>query len=570
LQNNTPVRFVTAIALSALVSGVFLPAFGDHGGWSLFPPLCAISVAMLTGRLILGLCTALVGAACIALPPDTGLLAGVLSVTHAATIGYVWTPLSDSFQLYILAFTVSLIGMVRIISVAGGTKGIADRLARSAEGKRTARLSTWLLGMAIFFDDYANTLVVGTTMRPVFDRFRISREKLAYLVDSTAAPIAGIAVISTWIGYEVGLFEGAMESVGEGVSGYELFFRALPSRFYCLFSLVFVGASVLFRRDFGPMLTAERRATTTGQVFRHGAQPMARNEDRGLEIPAGIVGDWRIAAAPVAVVVLGVIGGMQLDAWNIADVIEVRQRSGFFSQAHWTTVFANADGARVMFLAAMAGSLLAFAIAVSRRSRDGTFPIRPLHAARTWAGAVTGFSRALLILVLAWAIKEACGAVGTSDYLVAALGDNLPAAVLPVLVFLLASIVAFSIGTSWTTMAILLPTTIPLAHSIGGMPIAILVASAVLDGAIFGDHCSPISDTTVLSSVASGCDHLDHVKTQFPYALATMSVAAIVGYVGTALIWPAWVGLLLGAVVICGLLWAVGKDPDAAKLTAGP
>lgn len=568
-------RYAAAIALSALVSGALLPSFGEHGGWSLFPPLCAISVAILTGRLVVGLCSALAAAAVIGGLDSVGPIPAIEAAAAwlhlpnviaagltKAPVGYVVKPLVESFQLYILAFTVSLIGMVRIVSVAGGTLGIAEALARSSEGKHAARLSAWLLGMAIFFDDYANTLVVGTTMRPVFDRFHISREKLAYLVDSTAAPVAGIALISTWIGYEVGLFEDAMQSVGTGISGYELFFRALPSRFYCLFALVFVGASILLRRDFGPMLTAERRASTTGAVLRPGAQAMAGEEDRGLEIPAGVVADWRIAVAPVALVIIGVLAGMQYDAWSAADVVEARGRDGLFSRSYWTTVFSNADGARVMFQAAVAGSVLAFGLAVSRRGEDGRFPITPAIAARAWAGGVTSFSGALIILVLAWAIKEACGAVGTSQYLVAALGDSLPATALPVLVFLLASIVAFSIGTSWTTMALLLPTTIPLAHTLGGMPITVLVAAAVLDGAIFGDHCSPISDTTVLSSVASGCDHLDHVKTQFPYALATMAVAALCGYVGTAIVWPAWVGLLIGAAVICAMLWFFGTDPD--------
>jgi Na+/H+ antiporter NhaC len=572
---KTAIRYAAAIALSALVSGALLPSFGEHGGWSLFPPLCAISVAILTGRIVVGLCSALAAAALIAGLDSVGPIPAIEAAAAwlhlpdviaagltKAPVGYVVKPLAESFQLYILAFTVSLIGMVRIVSVAGGTRGIAEALARSSEGKHAARLSAWLLGMVIFFDDYANTLVVGTTMRPVFDRFHISREKLAYLVDSTAAPVAGIALISTWIGYEVGLFEDAMQSVGTGISGYELFFRALPSRFYCLLSLVFVGASILLRRDFGPMLTAERRASTTGAVLRPGAQAMAGEEDRGLEIPAGVVADWRVAVAPVALVIIGVLVGMQYDAWSAADVVEARGRDGFFSRSYWTMVFSNAEGARVMFQAAVAGSVLAFGLAVSRRGEDGRFPISPAIAARAWAGGVTGFSGALIILVLAWAIKEACGAVGTSQYLVAALGDSLPATALPVLVFLLASIVAFSIGTSWTTMALLLPTTIPLAHTLGGMPIAVLVAAAVLDGAIFGDHCSPISDTTVLSSVASGCDHLDHVKTQFPYALATMAVAALFGYVGTAIVWPAWVGLLIGTAVICAMLWFFGTDPD--------
>lgn len=560
-----PLRFVVAVALSAVVSGWLLPDIGQHSGWSLLPPVCAIAVAMLTGHLILGLCTALVGGAILSLPPGVGGLDAIATIVETTVVGFVWTPLSDSFQLYILAFTASLIGMVRVLSIAGGTRGIAERLARSAEGKRRARLSAWLLGMAIFFDDYANTLVVGTTMRPVFDRFRISREKLAYLVDSTAAPVAGVALISTWIGYEVGLFEDAMESIGAQISGYELFFRALPGRFYCLLALVFVGASVLLRRDFGPMLAAERRAGQTGQVMREGAQPMAANEDRGLEMPEGVTPDWRVAAVPVALVIFSVLGGMQWDAWAVDDVVAARSEHGLFSQGYWTTVFSNADGARVMFQAAILGSALAFVLALTRRDTQGTRPISVSKAARAWAGGVTGFWRALIILVLAWAIKEACGAVGTSDYLIAALGDTLPPASLPVLVFLLAAAVAFSIGTSWTTMAILLPTTIPLAHTLGGLPIAILVAAAVLDGAIFGDHCSPISDTTVLSSVASSCDHLDHVKTQFPYAIATMIVAALFGYVGAALLWPAWVGLILGATAICGGLWLFGKDPDAVK-----
>jgi len=560
---NTPVRYAAALALSCVASGVILPSFGEHEGWSLFPPLCAISVAILTGRLVLGLCSALIGAAIITLPSGLGAWDATLHVAQISALGFVWTPLSDSFQLYILAFTTSLIGMVRIVSVAGGTRGIAERIARSADGKRTARLSTWLLGMAIFFDDYANTLVVGTTMRPVFDRFRISREKLAYLVDSTAAPVAGIALISTWIGYEVGLFEDAMTTIGSGVSGYELFFQALPSRFYCLLALVFVGASILLRRDFGPMLAAERRASLTGAVMKPGAEAMSGDENQGLDVPDGVTADWRVAAMPVALVIVGVLLGMQFDAWSAADVVTARSNLGIMSQDYWTAVFSNADSSWVMFMAALAGSALAFGLAVSRRDDDGRFPISPLRALRAWLGGITGFRRALIILVLAWAIKEACGAVGTSAYLVAALGDSLPTAAFPVLVFLLASIVAFSIGSSWATMAILLPTTIPLAYTLGDMPIAILVASAVLDGAIFGDHCSPISDTTVLSSVASGCDHLDHVKTQFPYAVATMAVAAVIGYVGTAMFWPAWVGLLLGSLLICLLLWALGQDPDA-------
>ena len=170
----------------------------------------------------------------------------------------------------------------------------------------------------------------------------------------------------------------------------------------------------------------------------------------------------------------------------------------------------------------------------------------------------------LAILTLAWAIKEACSAVSTSAYLVSAVGTEIPPEALPLLVFLLASIVAFAIGTSWTTMAILIPTMIPLAYELGGIAIVVLVAAAVLDGAIFGDHCSPISDTTVLASAATSCDHLDHVRTQMPYAVTTMGVAALCGYLGSAL-WSAYTGLGLGVVCVLGLLLLLGRNPDAEE-----
>ena len=518
-------------------------------------------MAIVTGRLVLGLGSALFGAALLTTPIEG--LSALWQVPATVAADFVWSPLSDSFQLFILAFTVSLIGMVRVVAVAGGTRGIAESLARRARGRSTARLATWLLGLAIFFDDYANTLVVGTTMRPVCDRLRISREKLAYLVDSTAAPVAGLAVISTWIGYEVGLLQDAMDGLGTGVSGYELFFHALTSRFYCWLAILFVGATVLLRRDAGPMLAAERRAATRGEVLRPGSVPLTgAGAERNLEPPEGITPDWRLAAAPVLVVVIGVILGMQWDTWEHPEVRGVRAE-GILGAAYWTAVLSNAAGAKVMFLAAVAGSVTAFLLAVTRRRSDRSRAIPARAALRAWIGGVTGFHRALVILVLAWAIKEACSAVDTSGYLLAALGDSMPAELLPVLVFLLAAAVAFSIGTSWTTMAILLPTTLPLAHALGGLPTTVLVAAAVLDGAIFGDHCSPISDTTVLSSVAAGCDHLDHVKTQVPYAVGIMSVAALFGYVGTAAAYPAWVGLGLGIVVSWGGLWLLGEDPDA-------
>ena len=554
-------RLLILPAAAALLCAL-LPERGGTDGWSLFPPLLAILVAVASGRLVWGLCLALFSGALIALPTDVPVYMWPLHALYMAAIDFVWTPLRDSFQLFILGFTASLIGMVRVVSLAGGTRGIAEALVRRAASARSTRLATALLGLAIFFDDYANTIVVGTTMRPITDRFRISREKLAYLVDSTAAPVAGVAIISTWIGFEVGLFGDAMDSLGTGISGYELFFRALPARFYCLLTLFFLLVSTLMRRDYGPMLRAERRARQHNQPLAPGAQPMTGDAHQVPDHP-DIAGHWAVAALPVGLVIFGVLAGMHWDARNAEAVITARGEHAFFSRVYWTAVFSNADGAKVMFLSSLAGSGLAFVFARTRRSlRDGRRRLGTSTILRTWVSGITGFSYALLILVLAWAIKEMCQAVHTSDYLIGALENVLDPRFLPLLVFGLAAAVAFSIGTSWTTMALLLPTMLPVAHQMGDITLVILVAAAVLDGAIFGDHCSPISDTTVLSSIAASCDHIAHVRTQAPYAITTMCIAAVCGYLGSTLLYSTYVGLGLGMLAVVATLVIVGRDPD--------
>ena len=554
-------RLLVLPAAAALLCAL-LPERGGTDGWSLFPPLLAILVAVASGRLVWGLCLALFSGALIALPTDVPVYMWPLHALYMAAIDFVWTPLRDSFQLFILGFTASLIGMVRIVSLAGGTRGIAEALVRRAASARSTRLATALLGLAIFFDDYANTIVVGTTMRPITDRFRISREKLAYLVDSTAAPVAGVAIISTWIGFEVGLFGDAMDSLGTGISGYELFFRALPARFYCLLTLFFLLVSTLMRRDYGPMLRAERRARQHNQPLAPGAQPMTGGAHQVPDHP-DIAGHWAVAALPVGLVIFGVLAGMHWDARNAEAVIAARGEHAFFSRVYWTAVFSNADGAKVMFLSSLAGSGLAYVFARTRKSvRDGSRPLGTSTILRTWVSGITGFSYALLILILAWAIKEMCQAVHTSDYLIGALENVLDPRFLPLLVFGLAAAVAFSIGTSWTTMALLLPTMLPVAHQMGDITLVILVAAAVLDGAIFGDHCSPISDTTVLSSIAASCDHIAHVRTQAPYAITTMFIAAVCGYLGSTLLYSTYIGLGLGMLVVVATLVIVGRDPD--------
>ena len=558
-ESKTDTVWVRLIAgfLIAIAFCLTLPDIEGASSWSLFPPILAISIGILTRRLILGLSLAVLSGGYLASSGDTTMaFLKVWSGKVAST--YLYEPVFNAFSGYILAFTACLIGMVRVTSLAGGNQGIAEWLSRGAAGAKSSRLATFLMGLAIFFDDYANTIVVGSTMRPITDRFRVSREKLAYIVDSTAAPIAGLAIISTWIGYEVGLFEDLMKDLNTGYSGYQLFFAALPSRFYCIFTLFFVLASTLLGRDYGPMLRAEIRARDTGKVLNDDARPMTGQHSK-VRTADGIVPKAWVAILPVGIVILAVILGMGIDTRGTEEV-QAALSSGYFSSDYWAAAFKNADSAGVLFRASVLGSILAFALALSRRNQEtGLRALTVSSTASTFVRGIGGVWYAFAILILAWAIKAVCDDVGTGAYLTKLLSPVISPIYLPLLIFLLASVVAFSIGTSWTTMAILIPTVVPLAHHLGDLPLTILAAAAVLDGAIFGDHCSPISDTTVMSSIASSCDHLDHVKSQAPYALTTMAVAAIFGYLGSTTLYPVWVGLLLGSIAVIGILLIVGR-----------
>lgn len=551
-------RIALALAVATALAAA-LPAFGPVDGFALLPPLAAILISVVSGRLLAGLSIAVICGAVISLPPDTTALFLPLLTAEKVLVDFLWTPLRESFQLYILGFSVGLVGMVRIVVLSGGTKAVAEVLATRAQGARSTTIASFLMGLAIFFDDYANTLVVGTTMRPIADRFRVSREKLAYIIDSTAAPIAGVAVISTWIGFEVGLFDDIMREVGSGISGYELFFRALPLRFYCWMTLFFVAMVAIFGRDFGPMRKAEERAFTGAPTPDGAAHPTTPSPEQPFA-SVDVSCHWLLAMTPVAVVIVSVMVGMNIDSWESEAVLTARQEGFLFSRTYWTAVFSNAHTARVMFFAAMIGSALAFGLALTRRSTvDGSRVFNLWKVLQAWVKGIAGFYYAILILILAWAIKETCKAVSTSDYLVASLSGFLDATFLPILVFLLAAVIAFSIGTSWTTMAILLPTMIPLSFQMGGVDLTVAVAAAVLDGAIFGDHCSPISDTTVLSSIAASCNHIQHVRTQFPYAVITMTTAAVCGYLGQ-LVWDSsLLSLAIGGAVLAGVLLLFGR-----------
>ncbi|PIW02191.1 MAG: hypothetical protein COW42_02560, partial [Deltaproteobacteria bacterium CG17_big_fil_post_rev_8_21_14_2_50_63_7] len=486
--------------------------------WSILPPLLAILIAFFYGRALLALGAAvLLGSALV-----NG--SNPVVIVYEALATYVGGALSDSFKLYVLGFTVALVGMVQVAARSGGNQGLIDAVGRFAKTARSTRIATVAMGLIIFFDDYANTLVVGTSARPMTDRMKISREKLAYIVDSTAAPVAGLAIISTWVGYEVGLFQGLSDDLSLGKSGFELLLLVLPSRFYCILALVFVSVGALVSRDYGPMLEAERRATL-GVPPRGGRRERAANAHlEKVSHKKGAPARWYNSGVPILVTLCAVIAGIAIDGGSVLSAAEAPAPllSTFDG---WRAVFAEADSGKVLFVASLIGSVVAIALATGQRI------LSVKEALKAWSAGARIMGVAMAILVLAWCIQAVTEDLGTSAYLVSVLEPVILPALLPLLVFILAAAVAFSTGTSWGTMGILLPALIPMAWVMtGDLTLTLLCMGGVLDGAIFGDHCSPISDTTVMSSIASGCDHIQHVRTQMPYALTVMGLAAVLGY----------------------------------------
>ncbi len=525
---------------------------------SILPPLLAIVLALLLRQVIISLFAGVWLGAVFVFGYDP--FGGFLRVLDH----YIINALADPDHISIIAFSMLFGGMVGVITKSGGTAGIADVMIRMARSPRRGQFATWLLGFLIFFDDYANSLIVGNTMRPITDRLKISREKLSFLVDSTAAPVSSLLFISTWIGYEVGLIDSALKTAGYSVeSAYAVFLEALPYSFYPILALFFGALISLTDRDFGPMSVAERRARTEGKLSRDGAQLATDLTDSASVLPAeGVVPRWWNAAIPVATVVVIAIAGMIYTGLGSID----EAGSTDYSIGN---IIGNSDSYRALLWASLLSCVVAIALAVSQRLLSVT------KAMDAWFNGLKSMLLAMLILTLAWSIGSITAELHTADYLVQILEGNLSPYLLPVLTFVIAAVISFATGTSWGTMGITMPIVIPLAivlaQSSGMDPeqvhvILLGTVSSVLAGAVFGDHCSPISDTTILSSMASSCDHIDHVRTQLPYAMIVAIAGILFGSIPMAFGFSPLLSNLLAAAALTLMLFKAGRKNPGLKV----
>ncbi|MGV6861068.1 MAG: Na+/H+ antiporter NhaC family protein [Putridiphycobacter sp.] len=556
---------------------------------SILPPIIAILLALVFKEVIFSLFSGLfLGGAIMGVYAKgwIGIFTGFFSVIDT----YIINALNDSGHLSVVVFSILIGGIVAVISRNGGMQGIVDRIVKYATNARSGQIATWGLGIAIFFDDYANTLVVGNTMRPITDKLKISREKLAYIVDSTAAPVAAIAFVTTWIGAELGYISNGLDKINangvqidEGV--YSIFLNSLAYSFYPILTLTFMFYLIWRQKDFGPMLKAENRAKS-GTVVNPEVNDADLTEIEDLEPVEGIKYRAINAVIPVAVIVFGTLIGLLFTGFESLEG-QLLELSPNVKSLSWSETWSKMNqlempadtftqklgsliGSADSYVALLWASLSALFVAVILTTAQGIMSLKD-----TIETAVSGFKTmvpAILILVLAWSLALITEDMHTADFLAQLIDGKIQPWLLPAFTFILAGFVAFSTGSSWSTMALVYPLILPAAWQIcmnagfespEALSIFYNVVSAVLAGSVLGDHCSPISDTTILSSLASGCNHIDHVRTQIPYALTVGGVSVVCGTLFSALGLSPLLAFVLSIAILVAVVELVGKKTVA-------
>jgi len=532
LQDDLPINQITRYTIKSWIS--------------ILPPVIAIFLAFLTRSIVPALFIAIwFGSWAINGFTGPGLFSGLLQSFHI----YVLNTILDRDHAIITLFTFMLGGMVGIIYRNGGMHGIIRHLVKWANTPKKGQISIWLFGVVIFFDDYSNTLIVGNTSRMLCDKLGISREKLAYLVDSTSAPVATIAIITTWIGFQVGIISDAIEGLsGLDESAYLLFLHSIPYSFYPFLAIFLVGLVVTTGRDIGPMVKAENNARQ-GLSTLPEIKIKTDDNDGDLKVKDNIPHRAVNAILPI----LTLVSAMFYFIFSSGEGDSLKE------------ILGSADTFSALMHSTLLSALMAAMLSVGQRilNLNETF--------EAWYSGLKFMVMGMLVLILAWALADLSRDLHTADFIVSTLGDSIPMNILPAVVFLVAAATAFGSGSSWGVMAILMPLVIPLSWAVmegqGGLNpenIHILYSTiaCVLTGAVWADHCSPISDTTILTSMASGCDLMDHVRTQMPYALIAGGISLLLGTIPAGFGMPWWLLLVIGSIVLVILVRTFGTIID--------
>ena len=542
LKRTTDRRWTSLGATIVVLAASGYLAFFESTWSTLWPSVAALIMVLISRSALLGL---LIGAVCGAI-----LLAGgsLLGTIEQLVLNQFWPIFESSWKLSAMLFTLILGGFVALVEAGGGLQGLVKKLLGSARAPHKRMQTTVFgFGLLVFFDGLANTMLIGRLLRSAADRCGVSREKLAYLADTTGSAVACLAFISTWIAFQLSMIREGFVLAGQGeVSAYGYFFKSLPTNFYCWFALIL--ALVCIWREFNPgsMGVAERAARE-------------RSTPPGLE-EAVQASHWGLAIIPIAVLTLSipvltyVIGSEALLPFSLSKFAESYGK-------------AEANVPQILVASSIMASLVAAgSYAFARRGRVAS------NEARVFLSGVREIAGPVLILIAAWMLGGAISQLGTATYLSESLQGHLPVALLPAGIFVLGALISFSTGTSWGAMGVLMPLAIPVIFSLteGVVDLerdrlVVAAIGAVFSGAVFGDHCSPFSDTTIVASIAAGVEPLDHVRTQLPFAIIAGLTALVVGFLPLGFGVPAMVCLGAGAFLLWGLpsLWRrgfIGRD----------
>lgn len=553
--------FSTSVVFAAEVD----PAVNadKFGLWTLLPPLVAIILAFITKNVVISLFIGILsGSFLISLAGHN--VFGAFIQAFLDFVSRSLNSLADPWNAGIVLQVLAIGGVINLVAKMGGAKAIAEALAKKAKTVKSAQMTTWLLGLCVFFDDYANSLIVGPIMRPVSDKMKISRERLAFIIDATAAPVAGLAIISTWIGLEVSLIDEGFGLIGVEASGFGVFLQTIPYRFYNILILVFIVITALTLKEFGPMRKAEIAARNRDKALNDEVAVEVSAQMDELEPKEGVkLSVWN-AIIPIGALIISALVAFYYSGYSAimggdpSAVQEIMINSPF-SFKGIMEAFAASDASIALFQSALFASIVAILMGVCKK----IFTLS--EAIDVWVDGMKGLIITGVILILAWSLGSVIKELGTAYYLVEVLKGAIPAFLLPSLIFILGAVISFSTGTAYGTMSILMPLAIPLAHSINpDMSFVVVCTSAVLTGAIFGDHCSPISDTTILSSMGAGCNHIEHVKTQIWYSLFVAAVTILFGYIPSGFGIPIYIVLPISLIALYVGVQIFGKKVEDA------
>lgn len=467
----------------------------EHMGiLSLLPPVLAIILSIITKNVIISLFAGgllgiliLVGG-----NPMTGITVMIQD--------YLFVQLTDSYNAGVLVLLVFIGGFVTLIESSGGTVAFAKSVSKYINTRVKAQLSAWLGGIGIFFSDLGTPLIIGPIFEPITNKIRISKEKLAWIIDSTASPVCILVPFIGWGVYVMGLIQVEYEALNIVESDWTAFINAIPFQFYPILAILMVPLVAFTGIEFGPMAKAEKRTQETGQTFWPDAKPL-RHSDGNLEAHSN--SKAILVWLPILVLLITLCGILIPEGFPLKPV------SGSIFRTALSTGY---------FLAALVLMGMMVYYKVKKVSEVFDTYIKGMQKMMTVA----------IILVLAWSLSSVIKEMGTANYIVEISKNVIPSWAIPSIIFIIGAIMSFATGSSWGTFAILIPIGIPMAYSLGAPMYASI--AAVLSGGLFGDHCSPISDTTILASTGAGCDHVDHVKTQIPYALVN-ATASFIAYI---------------------------------------